>query len=61
MYLEAFVVGLAAYLIYRIILGGFYTMKPDERAVITSINDLRKNLPLLNEYMERQCRSTASR
>lgn len=26
-----------------------------------SINDLRKNLPLLNEYMEDQCRSTAGR
>lgn len=26
-----------------------------------SINDLRKNLPLLNEYMEQQCRSTAAR
>ena len=26
-----------------------------------SINDLRKNLPLLNEYMEQQCRSTAGR
>ncbi|MBW3672256.1 MAG: SPFH domain-containing protein [Acidobacteria bacterium] len=26
-----------------------------------SINDLRKNLPLLNEYMEQQCRSTIGR
>lgn len=26
-----------------------------------SINDLRKNLPLLNEYMEEQCRCTAGR
>lgn len=26
-----------------------------------SINDLRKNLPLLNEYMEQQCTSTAGR
>ncbi len=26
-----------------------------------SINDLRKNLPLLNEYMEQQCRSTSGR
>jgi len=26
-----------------------------------SINDLRKNLPLLNEYMEQQCASTAGR
>ncbi len=26
-----------------------------------SINDLRKNLPLLNEYMEQQCLSTAGR
>lgn len=26
-----------------------------------SINDLRKNLPLLNQYMEEQCRSTGAR
>lgn len=26
-----------------------------------SINDLRKNLPLLNDYMENQCRSTGAR
>jgi regulator of protease activity HflC (stomatin/prohibitin superfamily) len=26
-----------------------------------SINDLRKNLPLLNQYMEEQCRCTAAR
>ncbi|MFT4978660.1 MAG: regulator of protease activity HflC (stomatin/prohibitin superfamily), partial [Myxococcota bacterium] len=26
-----------------------------------SINDLRKNLPLINEYMEAQCRATAGR
>ena len=26
-----------------------------------SINDLRKNLPLLNDYMEQQCRSTGAR
>jgi len=26
-----------------------------------SINDLRKNLPLINEYMEQQCRSTGAR
>ena len=26
-----------------------------------SINDLRKNLPLLNKYMEQQCRSTTGR
>ena len=26
-----------------------------------SINDLRKNLPLLNQYMEEQCRSTGGR
>ncbi|MEO1614819.1 MAG: SPFH domain-containing protein [Planctomycetota bacterium] len=26
-----------------------------------SINDLRKNLPLLNQYMEEQCRSTTAR
>ena len=32
-----------------------------ELAEGVSINDLRKNLPLLNEYMEQQCRSTAGR
>jgi len=26
-----------------------------------SINDLRKNLPLINDYMEQQCRSTGAR
>ncbi|MBP9603546.1 MAG: SPFH domain-containing protein, partial [Chromatiaceae bacterium] len=26
-----------------------------------SINDLRKNLPLLNDFMEQQCRSTGAR
>jgi len=26
-----------------------------------SINDLRKNLPLLNDYMEQQCRATGAR
>jgi regulator of protease activity HflC (stomatin/prohibitin superfamily) len=26
-----------------------------------SINDLRKNLPLLNQYMEQQCKTTAAR
>lgn len=32
-----------------------------ELAEGVSINDLRKNLPMLNEYMEQQCRSTAGR
>ena len=32
-----------------------------ELAEGVSINDLRKNLPLLNEYMEQQCRATAGR
>jgi len=32
-----------------------------ELAEGVSINDLRKNLPLLNEYMEQQCRTTAGR
>jgi len=34
---------------------------PTELSEGVSINDLRKNLPLLNEYMEQQCRSTAGR
>ena len=49
MYPEAFLVGLAGYLIYRIILGGFYTVKPDERAVITSLGRavrLRGEMPV---------------
>ncbi|MFP4602357.1 MAG: SPFH domain-containing protein [Halochromatium sp.] len=32
-----------------------------ELAEGVSINDLRKNLPLLNDYMETQCRSTGAR
>ncbi|MEM9557716.1 MAG: SPFH domain-containing protein [Acidobacteriota bacterium] len=32
-----------------------------ELAEGVSINDLRKNLPLLNEYMEQQCRATPGR
>jgi regulator of protease activity HflC (stomatin/prohibitin superfamily) len=32
-----------------------------ELAEGVSINDLRKNLPLLNQYMEEQCRSTPGR
>lgn len=39
--------------------------EPEESAVElsegVSINDLRKNLPLLNQYMEEQCRSTTGR
>ncbi len=40
--------------------------KEEETAVVelsegVSINDLRKNLPLLNMYMEEQCRSTSGR
>lgn len=37
---------------------------PDEPIELTegvSINDLRKNLPLLNSYMEEQCRATPGR
>ncbi|MBK5965015.1 band 7 protein [Thiocystis minor] len=34
---------------------------PTELAEGVSINDLRKNLPLLNDYMEQQCRSTGTR
>lgn len=37
--------------------------EPEEGATVegVSINDLRKNLPLLNDYMEQQCRSTWAR
>lgn len=34
---------------------------PTELTEGVSINDLRKNLPLLNDYMEQQCRSTGTR
>ncbi len=34
---------------------------PPELSEGVSINDLRKNLPLLNDYMEQQCRSTGAR
>jgi regulator of protease activity HflC (stomatin/prohibitin superfamily) len=34
---------------------------PSELSEGVSINDLRKNLPLLNDYMEQQCRSTGAR
>ncbi|MBN2684684.1 MAG: hypothetical protein JXR40_05350, partial [Pontiellaceae bacterium] len=34
---------------------------PSELSEGVSINDLRKNLPLLNEYMEQQCKGTAGR
>lgn len=34
---------------------------PAELSEGISINDLRKNLPLLNQYMEEQCRSTMGR
>jgi regulator of protease activity HflC (stomatin/prohibitin superfamily) len=50
--------------------GGLVAEAPDdpqgEKSAVeisegVSINDLRKNLPLLNEYMEQQCRNTAGR
>jgi regulator of protease activity HflC (stomatin/prohibitin superfamily) len=37
------------------------TGSPAELSEGVSINDLRKNLPLLNDYMEQQCRSTGAR
>ncbi len=54
MYLEAFMIGLAAYLIYRIILGGFYTVKPDERAVITSLGRALRleGAPLVDDTLD---------
>jgi regulator of protease activity HflC (stomatin/prohibitin superfamily) len=42
-------------------LGGEHTSVAVELSEGVSINDLRKNLPLLNEYMEEQCRCTAGR
>ncbi|MBK1721998.1 SPFH domain-containing protein [Thiocystis violacea] len=37
------------------------TGAPSELSEGVSINDLRKNLPLLNDYMEQQCKSTGAR
>ncbi|MDQ8204765.1 SPFH domain-containing protein [Pelagicoccus sp. SDUM812003] len=34
---------------------------PEEAQEGVSINDLRKNLPLINKYMEEQCQTTAAR
>lgn len=36
MLLTAFLLGLVAYAIYRVVIGALYTVKPNERAVITS-------------------------
>lgn len=41
--------------------GGGPTPTSVELSEGVSINDLRKNLPLLNQYMEEQCRSTTGR
>ena len=37
------------------------TASPSELSEGVSINDLRKNLPQLNQFMEQQCRDTAGR
>jgi regulator of protease activity HflC (stomatin/prohibitin superfamily) len=37
MVLEGFLIGLLGYAVFRSLLGGFYTVKPDERAVLTSM------------------------
>jgi regulator of protease activity HflC (stomatin/prohibitin superfamily) len=37
------------------------TMDDTDLSEGVSINDLRKNLPLINQYMEEQCRSTTGR
>jgi len=36
MFVESFLVGLAGFTVYKVIVGGFYTVKPDERAALTS-------------------------
>ncbi|EGV33724.1 band 7 protein [Thiorhodococcus drewsii AZ1] len=36
MYVTAFLFGLAFYLVYKVFIRAFYTVKPDERAIITS-------------------------
>ncbi|EXJ15346.1 SPFH domain-containing protein [Imhoffiella purpurea] len=36
MYVTAFLFGLACYVIYKVFIRAFYTVKPDERAIITS-------------------------
>jgi regulator of protease activity HflC (stomatin/prohibitin superfamily) len=42
MVLTAFLLGLLAYCIYRVIIRAFYTVKPNERAVITSFGRARR-------------------
>ncbi len=37
-----FILGLVGYAIYRAVLGGFYTVKPNERAVITSFGRAKR-------------------
>ena len=52
---SAFVLGLLAYCIYRVVIRAFYTVKPNERAVITSfgrakrLGDQLVEDPLMNE------------
>ncbi len=42
-------------------LSGEASAAPAELSEGVSINDLRKNLPLINEYMEQQCKPTSGR
>lgn len=42
MILAAFLLGLALYSIFRVFVRGFYTVKPNERAVITSLGRARR-------------------
>lgn len=42
MVLTAFLLGLLAYSIYRVVIRAFYTVKPNERAVITSFGRARR-------------------
>ena len=36
MSIELFVVGLVGYAFFKVVARGFYTVKPDERAIVTS-------------------------
>ncbi|MEJ2327708.1 MAG: SPFH domain-containing protein [Chromatiaceae bacterium] len=56
MFIETFVVGLASFAIFKSVVGGFYTVKPNERAVITSFGRAERmgNAMVLGEDMNRE-------
>jgi regulator of protease activity HflC (stomatin/prohibitin superfamily) len=56
MFMETFVVGLAGFGIFKSVGGGFYTVKPNERAVITSFGRAERmgNAMVSGEDMSRE-------